>query len=480
MAVYVYLWFDIEDYITKESDGLILEAGRILQKYKIPVTCKVVAQKVRALQAHGRRDVIAAISRYDVGYHLDTHSRHPTLYEYLANENVIDGAADFRARESEGLRFVRDVFKRNPSCFGHPGSAWVPHVYPALKQMGIPLYLDETAILNLNNAPYWYCGVLNLNGANKNFILFDRSFEDPEGIHRLKARFKRIHDGLKNEGGFVSILFHLHTAINKKFWDEVNFGSGKNRDAADYVRPPAQPRRITDRAWKDFDEFIGYVSSFEDVQFITARDASRMLRRPDIVEIHREELRNLAESSRARIDYVQVRDYFLSPAQIFYAVTSALKEYKNSGRVPARLIVREYLGPMKPWSSKTTSRMGLTAGQLLRACERAADFIDSKGFMPDTIELAAGAQLSPADFLSTASSALVRLLRTGSMSHSVTISKANFMGTRRVHADRFRRACEWAVLPPNFSAPRILEQIKLQTWTLVPAGAPKALSRRTT
>jgi len=476
MAVYVYLWFDIEDYVTKESDGLILEAGRILQKYKIPVTCKVVAQKARALLANGRGDVVAAISHYDVGYHLDTHSRHPTLYEYLANENVVEGAADFRARESKGLRFVSDVFEKSPSCFGHPGPAWVPHVYPALKEMGIPLYLDETAILNLNNAPYWYCGVLNLNGANKNFILFDRSFEDPEGIHKLRARFKRIHDGLKNEGGFVSILFHLHTAINKKFWDEVNFGSGKNRDPADYVRPPPQPRRITDRAWRDFDEFMGYVSSFEDVRFITASDASRMLRRPDTFELHSEELRNLAEISRAKIDYVRVRDYFLSPAQIFYAVTSALKGYKDSGSIPTNVVVREYLGPMEPSRSKTATRR-VPAGQLLRACERAADFMDSRGFMPHTIEPGAGTRLSPADFLSTASSALARLLRTGSMPHSVTISKGNFMGTRRVHADRFRRACEWVVLPPKFSAPRILEQIKLQTWTLVPAGTPKTLRR---
>jgi hypothetical protein len=474
MTVYVYLWFDIEDYITKESDDLVLEATNILRKYKIPVTCKVVAEKVRALLANRRNDVIAAISEHDVGYHLDTHSRHPTLYEYLAEENVVDGAADFYAREKEGLQLVKRTFKRNPSCFGHPGPAWAPHVYPALKETGIPVYLDETTIVNVNNAPYWYCGVLNLNGANENFILFDRTFEDPSGIIKVKARFRGIHDRLVKSGGLVSILFHLHTAINEKFWDEVNFGQGMNRSGAEYVRPPPQPKRVTERAWRDFDEFMRYVSSFKDVRFITARDAQTMYRRADVVEVHREELKALAENSRRRIDCVVVEGYPFSPAQIFYAVAKALKGYGDSGRLPRRLSVREPLGPLKASDSNVEPGTSIPTKQLLAACERAVDFVDSNGYMPDALRIAGEVRLAPADFLSTASSGLAELLRTGLLPAAVPFSKGSFLGTRHVDAGRFRLACRWNVLPPKFSAPKILEQIKLQTWTLVPAGAPKA------
>ena len=142
MTVYVYLWFDIEDYVTRESDGLVLKALEILRKYRIPVTCKVVAEKARALLANGRRDVIDAISGCDVGYHTNTHSRHPTVYEYIAKKNVLEGAEDFYAREGAGLELVKRTFKTAPSCFGHPGKSWAPHYYPALKRMGIPLYLD--------------------------------------------------------------------------------------------------------------------------------------------------------------------------------------------------------------------------------------------------------------------------------------------------------------------------------------------------
>ena len=444
----------------------------ILRKYKIPVTCKVVAEKTRALLANGRDDVITALSGCDVGYHLDTHSRHPTVYEYLAEENVVEGAADFYSRESDGLQFVKRVFKSNPSCFGHPGSAWAPHFYPALKKMGIPVYLDETSVLNVDNAPYWYCGVLNLNGANENFILFDRTFEDPDGIAKVKAHFKRIHDGLKKSGGLVSILFHLHTAINKKFWDEVNFGKGKNRSPEEYVRPPAQPRHVTERAWRDFDEFMRYVSTFEDVRFITARDAETMYRRADAVEVRPRELKALAEGSSREIDCVLYEGRSFSPAQAFYAVSKALKEYRESGNIPRRLRITEPLGPLEVSDSKVQPRKRIPTEQLLGACAWAADFIDKRGYMPSSLSLTKDLRLTPADFLSTASSCLSKLLRTGGMPATVPFVKGRFLATRHVDEERFRMACKWNVLPPRFSAPKILEQTKLQTWTLVPAGPP--------
>ena len=475
MTVYVYLWFDIEDYVTKESDGLVLKALEILRKYRIPVTCKVVAEKARALLANGRSDVIDAISGCDVGYHTDTHSRHPTVYEYIAKKNVLEGAEDFYAREGAGLQLVKRTFKTELSCFGHPGKSWAPHYYPALKRMGIPVYLDETPILDTNGAPYWYCGILNLNATTANFILFDRTFEDAKGIFRVKAQFKQMHDHLQANGGVVSILFHLHTAINKKFWDEVNFGRGKNRSPSKYVRPPAQPSHVTDRAWRDFEEFVRYVSSFEDVRFITARDAVKMYKRPSPVEVDLEALKVLAKGSRRRIDVMRVGGYTYSPAQVFSAVAIALREYKETRRVPRNLMVGEPLGPMEPRDSEFQADRRIPKQQFLEACAWTADYVETKSYMPSYVGIARGARLAPADFLSTASSVLTDLLSTGSMPAEVRLAKGTFLGTRYVSEEGFRFACKWSVLPPRFMAPAILDQIKLQTWTLVPAGTPGPL-----
>jgi len=177
--ILVYLWFDVEDYITREADDPPKRIVDILSRYGVRATVKIVAEKLRSMKENGREDVIDAISSMDVGYHLDTHSRHPTLYEYLADKDVKVGAAEFFQRERDGCSFVKSVFDRELSCFGHPGPTWAPHVYPGLQELGIPVYLDETSILNLNNSPYWYCNVLNLNGAGRNFINLDRFFEKP-------------------------------------------------------------------------------------------------------------------------------------------------------------------------------------------------------------------------------------------------------------------------------------------------------------
>lgn len=469
--IYAYVWFDIEDYVTVESDSLPLKAFAILERHGVPVTCKLVAEKARALAEHGRKDVIAAIAERDVGYHLDTHSRHPTVYEYLGDADILEGAEQFYSRERDGLAWVERAFSVEASCFGHPGPAWAPHVYPALRRMGIPVYLDETAILNLGGGPYWYCGVLNLNGANENFILFDYSFEDPGGLARLKDRFSEVHDRLERNGGAISILFHLHTAINTRFWDEVNFGGGNNRDKKDYVRPGAQPAEVTERAWRDFDEFMGHVASPGDVHFITARDAPALYRR-DEVNVSRQQLADLLERVTPDLMHVTYGEEFLSPAEVFYLVTANLSTFAESGRLPELLRPAEPYGPLAELAS--TGSGTVRSSEILDRCREVFRQLNEKNTIPSSVRFLRG-ELSPCDFLLTASAVLKRVLTGGELPAEVGAVHGRLAETKYVDDEAFRKACQWKVLPEGFTAPKILQQIKLQTWTLRPA-VPKHLA----
>jgi hypothetical protein len=465
--VYVYLWFDIEDYITKESHELPLTAFRILKKYHVPVTCKVVAEKVRALQENGRDDVIKAISEYDVGYHLDTHSKHPTLYEYLADLNVRSGTKEFLARENDGYMFVEQVFGRKPSCFGHPGPTWAPQVYPALSQLGIPVYLDESAILNLDNEPYWYCGLLNLNGANRNFIVFDYTFEDPNGIRVLRRKFKRICENLRNrEGGAVSILFHLHTSINRKFWDEVNFGYGENKEKEEYERPPSQTHETTERAWSNFEELISYISQFEHVKFITASEALKIYE-TTVPRVEKSQMLSVAKHFRSSTDFLENQSQILSSSECFYVIVKALKESASIGKIPEQVETVEPLGPLAPFRSQ--GRQKLRTTDLMDAASSTLEVLSQEGYIPTSIKIGDYAVLSPEDFLATASTLLFKILTKKNVPAELYVSKAKPPNARYISAANFRKACKWKVLPRNFQAPKILEQIKLQAWTLKPA-----------
>lgn len=465
--VYVYLWLDIEDYVTRDADGLPLAAFEILSKHNVRPTCKIVAEKLRRLRENGRDDVISAISKYDVGYHLDTHSRHPTLYEYLADVDVLTGAKEFMAREVQGYELVKQAFARTPSCFGHPGPIWAPHVYPALKKMGIPVYLDETSILNLNDQPYWYCGVLNLNGANRNFISFDFKFQKSTTINEVKRKFKTIYERLHKKGGAVSILFHLHTAINKKFWDEVNFANGKNRPREEYEEPPRQPPEVTKRAWKDFEELIRYISSFEDVQFITASDAVRIYHDPDEFTLGARELKQVAHHFASSASYLRVGNFCISAAAAFYAVVKTLGHYADTGTLPEKVVVNEPLGPMLPARSKGKKRVATK--DFLASAKKALEAIESQRCLPASLPLGGYTELAPHDYLTTTCKLLSLIISRKSLPEGIYVSKGKPPQLQHINGASFMKACKWNVLPRGFKAPKILEQVKLQAWTLRPA-----------
>jgi len=462
--IYVYLWFDIEDYITKESDDLPLIALNILERYGVPATCKLVAEKVRVLEENGRTDVISTINRFDVGFHMNTHSQHPTLYEYLANLDVLSGAEEFITRERVGVEKIKQTFSRTPSCFGHGGPTWAPHVYPALAKLGIPMYLDETPILNVENQPYWYCGVLNLNGANENCIRFDHTFEKEDGLRVLKRKFKKIHDRLQKRGGAISVLYHLHTIINAKYWDRLNFANGKNIPRSEYKRPPAQPEEITRRAWKNYEEFVRYMHSFKDVKFITATDTLKIYRRIHL-RLNHGRLLQVARHFRNSSNYMKLGKAYVSPAEAFYAVTRAIANHNEI--LPEGLEVKEPLGPMA--SSRSIGKKRLKTIDFVKAARTTLEWMNSENCLPVSVTVGNYAQLNPHDFLSTACSLLLSLHRRRSIPEEIVRSTAKPPNLKYILPSKFRRACRWVVLPNGFKAPKILEQIRLQAWTLKPA-----------
>src|SRR5438552_11135730 len=154
--VYVMLWFDTEDYMEPSADDAALRIATELDKLGARATFKVVGEKARVLEQRGRRDVIRALARHDIGYHTNFHSVQPTPALYLRDMGWFDGAAEFRRREEPGVKDIRRIFGVNPSCYGQPGSSWGPQTYRALLEMGIPVYLDEGSQVGVDEQPFWF------------------------------------------------------------------------------------------------------------------------------------------------------------------------------------------------------------------------------------------------------------------------------------------------------------------------------------
>ena len=128
----------------------------------------------------------------------------------------------------------------------------------------------------------------------------------------------------------------------------------------------------------------------------------------------------------------------------------------------------EPLGPMSRFKSKKSAKASLR--DLLSASEKVSRFIGRNGFMPSSIKLGETAELDPSDFLATLAGLSKVLVSGGSVSESLPVRRARMiLEDKFVDDAAFKRACEWGILPRGFKAPKILEQAKLQTWTLVPA-----------
>src|SRR5262249_35442392 len=158
----VILWFDTEDYLLPADDDASKRLAELLTQRGTRATFKVVGEKARVLEKRGRRDVIAALKKHDVGYHANFHSVHPTPSEYLADCGLLDGIAEFVRREGGGAADVRRVFGvKTLACYGQPGSSWGAQTIAGLKQIGVaphgvPCYVDEGDHVGLKGKPFWY------------------------------------------------------------------------------------------------------------------------------------------------------------------------------------------------------------------------------------------------------------------------------------------------------------------------------------
>ncbi|HYB04509.1 MAG TPA: hypothetical protein VED17_08605, partial [Nitrososphaerales archaeon] len=248
--------------------------------------------------------------------------------------------------------------------------------------------------------------------------------------------------------------------------------NGKNTPKEKYVIPEQYSSEIKERALRDFEELIRFASSFADVKFITGTDAPKVYSRNPERELSLSEIREIATkiANSNKISFFKLADEYISPSQAFCALVNFLAGYSKSKELPERTAMSEPLGPMAPFKSKAkSSKLPLT--RLLAACGQASKFIADKGCMPSSLKIGAIAEFAPSDFLATIA-AVVKSLASEkkAVSETVPLRRARMiLEEKYVDEKAFKTACAWGILPKGFKAPKILEQAKLQTWTLVPA-----------
>ena len=439
--VYVVLWFDTEDYIEPAADDAALRIAKILDAEGVRATFKVVGDKARVLEKRGRRDVIEALSRHAIGYHSNQHSVHPTPAEYLLRFGYLEGAEEFERREGPGLADVKRIFGKQPVCYGQPGSSWGPQSNRALRNLGIPVYLDEGEQVGVNEQPFWYGGLLYVfrMGKNQFRAQLNVGAEDIAAYKRFDESAARLASG---GGGVISIYYHPTEFVTTEFWDAVNFARGANPEPAAWVKPRLRTAEESERCYGVLRRFVQHMKAQAGVRFVTAQDLPGMYENPAAKAVDRKAV--AAQMSR-RIVFGEVQGQMLSAADMLLALLDVTPQFVD--------------GPTAPGTT-TYAKPTIPAAAFQKAAGDAADFVRRFHRLPNQVFVGADT-LSPADFAATLA---------GSMEggNEITVVRGNIEFEQYFATDG-RKSFNWVIHPEGFDGAPLLELGRLQGWTLKPA-----------
>lgn len=462
--VHACFWFDVEDFVTPESDDAALRLARIFSELGESATFKLVGEKARRLKARGREDVIAAMAEHDIGYHSNFHSVHPTVSEYLEGLGWDEGIEEFARREGQGLRDVEDIFGKRCSTYGQPGGSWAPHVYPVLRRWGVPTYVDEASHVGLNDAPFWYCGILNVLRMRSRCT---RMKLGGESLHDACEEFGRIATELADEGGgLISIYYHPCEWSTMKFWDGVNFAGGTNTPLDALVAPPLKAEVASERDFADFSAYVRHVAG-SGVSLVTCAQLPDLY--PDDwlgAGLSGEAIMDIARSLAEQVTHQRTRGGWASAAEAFAVVIEALGSLMETGKLPVGSAGRYIEGP----SARTPGAQPRTVSRdhFAAAVAQTREALAAHDRVPSEIGVG-GHTVSPASF----AKAVARLLiaeQHGVTARVIRIEEAELLCESEVIEEG---AFGWSIFPDGFSAPQLMDLARLQAWTLKPATLRK-------
>lgn len=404
--------------------------------------------------------MILALAKNDIAYHSTYHSVHPTPSEYCRDLNWHEGVSEFVRREGAGLETLRRVFGVNASCYGQPGGSWTPQSYGALRAFQIPLYLDETSHVNVNNRPFWYCGVLNILRLGD--CVLRTGWADDE-VKEACAEFNRVQEKLVREGGgIISIYYHPCEFVHTQFWDGVNFSHGANPPRSEWKLPPMKSPEEQEQAFRAFETFLDHIVRRPGVRLVTAREIPTLY--PDRVYSHpltQGDIQTVAKAFQRELSYVDLGTKVISAAEGFLAICELVTETAG-GSQPEEVTLDFAYGPASmPHRFVTEGTFSRDA--MRQAARETLDIVRVTGQMPSIVWVA-GQPVRPEDFAVT----LASTVTSESDSGDVPLRRGE-LAARKYAANDSPGLWGWVIFPEDFSAPEMMEVAKLQAWTIKPA-----------
>ena len=453
MDIKIMLWYDVEDYITVQADEALRRLIKMMDDRGVISSLKTVGDKARVLRDRGRFDILRKMAGHELCYHTDNHSRHPTMSEYLTDCGFRDGAVEFERQERKGFLDVMDIVGQFPTSYGQPGAAWAPQVFPVLKKWGIPTYLDSHDIINLNDMPFWYGGILNITRLYATMRM-DLGGDEETALEKAKNEFDElcstVKDGETNIK-FISIYYHPCEFSGYEFWDGVNFMK-KNTPAHLWKESRTRPEAEMDALVERLGKFIDYTLTKDNVEYITAGQTLKY--HYDGHEVTACcDIKNFASEFDGNINYDKLNGRWYAPSEIL----SLMERYLSGRHLTAEL----YYGPEKRVDTAVKSK--ITVNDLVTAVREQYERVFGYKQLPDAYVIGDNV-INPLSMFST----LAYVIKSGkSADDEIDIVSAGVLTPELLVRDRTDWGNEW-LFPEVLDATNLVDMAKLQTWTIKP------------
>jgi hypothetical protein len=339
---FLVVTFDVEDYISPESehiDDIPKWLAQIMTEEGVTGTFFVIGEKARSLEKRGRRDVIEAMAKHDIGSHTNFGSIHPTVTEELEKADWSGGVQKMLSQEWDGILELERIFGVPVRTLARHGGSYGPQLVYALGRMKAA-YQGSPARLRGHDV-VWFCNALNFSAQYAGFDDFyyrDDLFEPV--LAKLKAELPKLAQTTE-----VIALFAGHpTKIRaEEFWD-LNFYYGKNTAPAEWVMPRLRPAETMATAQKNFRRMMRWLKGRDDIEITNYRTLMDLYSSQK-EQMTREGLRTIATATLKTGILGPCAGF--SPAEAFAGLALAISAYRQLGTLPEFQRVDHPLGPME-------------------------------------------------------------------------------------------------------------------------------------
>ena len=339
----------------------------------------------RALKRAGRRDVVDALGKHEIGFHCNHHGASPFMGTYMEERDWHGAVAEWLLNELPGVAVVEELFQRRPTYYTTE-FAKAPQTVHASWLGGMPM-TGYLLLPTRGQGAVWYCNSFVPNSENLCGVEWpSRTERDAEEVFREQFhRFEKKIDG--GETDLLRVIQHSYKVYGTPpfvmpeptpYQDDTHHyedgGLPRTSLPEDVIRPRVDAIKRSLRYYAEraaFVTFAQYRRGFHD-------SAGHW--------VALDELDRICAFLRDRLDAYVRGPLSASPAEVFGMLVRVLRTFHEDGAAPDRVYMRNLIGPTARIPHGTADAAVRTQAVLgaLRTIDRK---LDDALAMPAAVEL---------------------------------------------------------------------------------------------